>query len=125
MRITIYSICSMCKEVCQTEGIGTGYATTKTGKRVCYDCAVKIDREELENLPIGGKIIMYLVKEGDKYYISNWPGTFKIRIWTIKKGNHNIAGTRSDVWFCYAGHSFHGVQYGACSQICHITRVRD
>ena len=85
----------------------------------------KIDREELENLPIGGKVTQYLVKEGNEYFISNWPGTLKIRIWQIKKGNHNIAGTRSDVWFCYAGHNFHGVQYGNHSQICHITRVRD
>ena len=121
MQITI---CSMCKEICQTEGIVPGYATTRTGKRVCYDCVGKIDREELENLPIGGKITQYLVKEGNEYYISNWPGTLKIRIWHVKKGNHNIAGTRSDVWFCYATNLFHGVQYGNCSQICHITRVK-
>ncbi len=121
MKITI---CSMCKKVCQANGIMAGYATTRTGKRVCYDCVGKIDREELENLPIGGKITQYLVKEGNEYYISNWPGTLKIRIRRVKKGNHNIAGTRSDVWFSYAGHDFHGVQYGNHSQICHITRVK-
>lgn len=90
---------------------------------ICYACAGQEDREALLALPIGGKYMAYLIKLEGKWYVANWPSTMKYPC-VVRKGKHNIAGTRYDVWFSVGGQNYWGVTYGEFTQICHIKRVK-
>ena len=120
-------VCELCGAECKSNGIAAGYAITDEGMKICYDCCGKIDMEHLKNAKLGNKYYFYLCeeKEGEcvKYFVSNWPGTFKLRVYP-KEGRHNIAGKRMDFWFEYYGNNFHGVQYGNDSQIAHVRCVK-
>ncbi len=118
-------VCSKCgKEIVKPEHVGTGYGRDKDNNIICYECCGKIDADQLENLPIGGRMMLYLVKRDDGlYYVTNWPGTLKIKC-TVRKGYHNIAGTRYDVWFTFNGKHFYGVTYGDNTEICHVKRIK-
>lgn len=68
-----------------------------------------------------GKTTLYL-SNGE---VTNWPGTLRFPLWSSKRGRHNIAGTRKDVWFKDgSGNMWHGVQYGEFTQICHCKRLK-
>lgn len=95
---------------------GTGYGAYN-GAKVCYACCAKRDREHMRE---HGRITLYLT--GSK--IANWPGTLEFTADTVRKGQHNIARTRTDVWFRVDGEHWHGVQYGENTQIVHCKRVR-
>ena len=112
--------CSKCGAECKPDGIGTGYGVNQAGERICYKCCGEMDKEKLRNAKPGEKLHLYLtVNESGDSYLSNWPGTLKIRVlpW---RGRHNMAGVRFDVWFSFGKKEFHGVQYGRDTQICHI-----
>lgn len=106
----------------------TGYGLTRTGHKHCFDCCGK---EDLRTMTRDGKIILYLTmkpeafRHGDKFAdctVSNWPGTLKFQ-GRVRKGRHNIARNRYDVWFNGPdGKQWHGVQYGDNTQICHVKR---
>lgn len=94
----------------------TGYSEDDNGNKICFSCCKHVDIEYMRE---NDKITLYLtgnIKEG--FYISNWPGSLKIRVFP-KKGNHNITGSRYDVWFSCAGKQWWGVQYGELTQLCH------
>jgi hypothetical protein len=60
---------------------------------------------------------MYLVKEGDNWYVTNWIGNIRY-LASVKKGRHNIARTRYDAWFHGPMNTiWHGVQYGENTQV--------
>jgi hypothetical protein len=119
-------ICSKCGSSIDTvdHGIGTGYSTTESGEKVCYECIGKLDRTKLYNLPIGGKYTLYLTEKKRHLYVSNWPGSFKLPVHYSKTGNHNIAGIRQDVWFYLEDHLYHGTCYGKNTQIAYCKRIK-
>lgn len=119
---TIY--CSKCGAECKPNGAGTGYGVTQAGERICYKCCGEMDRERLLNAKPGEKSFLYLTVSEGESYLSNWPGTLKIQVYP-KRGKHNIAGRRYDVWFSFGAHEFHGVNYGENTQICHIKRLKN
>ena len=43
----------------------------------------------------------------------------------VKRGAHNMAGRRYDVWFTFNGQPWHGTQYGDNTQIAHCRRVKE
>lgn len=110
----------------------TGYGTDpETGKRYCYACCADQDREDMLET---GRATLYLSQENSGVLrleggrghgtVSNWPGSLKFPAY-IKRGRHNIAGTRYDVWFKGPdGKTWHGVQYGDNTQICHCRRTK-
>lgn len=51
-----------------------------------------------------------------------WEGK-KIAIWARRKGRHNWAGARYDIWFRYNQKEYHGTLYGY-SNIVHISEVK-
>lgn len=105
---------------------GTGYATTGSGKRICYECAGKRETKEISKKPTGSKHIFYLTKHDGKYVVSNWPGTIKYPVYASKTGSHNIAGSRIDVWFKdHDGQNWHGVQMGGWNEILHAKKVKN
>ncbi len=114
--------CSQCGEhKIHENNISTGYGIDKEGNKVCFDCCGKNDMEILKNLPKGEKMCLYL--DTKQMYITNWPGSLKLKVWSIRKGRHNIAGNRYDTWFNLGKQNYHAVQYGDMTQICHIKKV--
>ena len=95
-----------------------GYGTTADGKRHCYTCCADQDRSAMVR---DGKIVLYLTEKG----VTNWPGSLVFPVVHKRKGRHNMAGTRYDVWFTGPeGRNWHGVQYGENTQLCHCRRVK-
>lgn len=109
-------------EPTKTNGFGTGYGTDKDGKTHCYQCCANLDREQLTR---DGAGMLYLSKDDQGWKVGNWPGTLEFRTGTPRKGRHNIARTRYDVWFRFDGSLWHGVQYGEMTQVCHVKRTRE
>lgn len=109
--------CSLCEKP------AADYGTLPSGARICYACAAVEDRRVMRET---GRIDLYLVKARDGYHVTNWPGTLDICARRVRKGSHNIAGTRYDVWFAAEGREWHGVNYGENSQIlrCRVLKAK-
>jgi len=119
-------VCHVCKQTIRvTPGLTTGYGVDDDDNKICYSCCADQDREWMI---AQGKIHLYLcpVKNSTlNWTVKNWPGSLVFPVWAQKKGRHNIAGTRYDVWFSGPdGHRWHGVQYGDQTQICHCKRTK-
>lgn len=118
-------MCIDCGRVITGDGIFTGYGITTDGSVVCFDCCGTRDREKLLALNPGESMAMYLTRDADGAgEVTNWPGTFRIRIHATRRGRHNFAGSRTDVWFPFGGNAYHGVQYGSNTDVIHVTRVK-
>ena len=104
-------------------GGGTGYVTLKNGDKICYACCGKRDAEHLKTET---RATLYLTYDASKHTASvrNWCGTLFIICSFPKKGRHNIAGSRYDVWFTHCGEEWHGVQYGDNTQIVHCRKLK-
>lgn len=116
--------------------ITRGYGTMPNGDRHCYACCANTDRADMIAT---GRATLYLTsrdrKEGDKYEgpsdpngkvweATNWPGSLRFRVGHPRKGRHNMARVRYDVWFAGPdGKSWHGAQFGDNTQILHCRRV--
>jgi len=118
--------CHTCGEnIIHTDTLTTGYGCDKDDNKVCFSCCGK---EDARVMATDGKITLYLTHDELISYgrgaVSNWPGTLIIPC-TVRKGRHNIARTRYDVWFTGPdGSQWHGVQYGENTQICHCRKLR-
>jgi hypothetical protein len=114
--------CADCKQDKpeQKEG-GTGYAVIGSA-RICYACCAFRDRETMRST---GKAALYLVKNDGKHEVTNWPGTLRLRVGSVKRGRHNIARARYDFWFAFEGRLWHGVTIGDSTQIAHCKRTRE
>ena len=126
--------CSVCKKVYPIASHGgMGYAITKKDDLLCYECCASEDTNEMMQT---GKAMLYLsakqhqenthyIPKHDYYVISNWPGSLKFKSYHFKEGKHNMAKTRTDVWFYGPGDFvWHGVCYGNNTQICHCKRTK-
>jgi hypothetical protein len=110
-------------------GCGTGYARAgqNDDTMICYECA---GAREVRDLLATGKGCLYLSsgigQTGRTFHkLANWPGTLEISLsMSPRKGRHNMAGTRYDVWFSWQGRDWHGVQYGDNTQICHVRALK-
>jgi hypothetical protein len=105
--------CHQCGEVkpVQTSG-GTGYAKDNHGNLYCYDCCALQDKAVMREQ---GRITLYVTNTHDgppALTVSNWPGTLIFPVMQAKRGNHNIAGKRVDVWFYFEGAIWHGWNVG-------------
>ena len=124
-------MCSKCKKeesVIPEPYFTTGYGSDSDGNLLCYSCCAEGDKEYMRK---EGKISLYLTGPHEKSglssstLLSNWPGSLKIRVYSsVRKGDHNIAGCRYDVWFKFEGDDWHGVQYGDNTQLCHCHRLK-
>jgi hypothetical protein len=100
---------------------GTGYGIDENRKKICYECCALRDKATMRE---NGKITLYLVPIGSSYEVTNWPGTLRLPVHTSRTGRHNIARTRTNVWFTFEGAQWYGVQYGDWSTICHCKRLK-
>lgn len=81
--------CSNCNEVfpIAKDGVGTGYARIKSGKKVCYACATRIDQLELLKTPIGSytkAVTLYVNGTDFNARVSNWPGLLKTMVLSVE-----------------------------------------
>lgn len=106
-----------------TEGPGTGYGLDAAGKKSCYACCAEADKVTMRST---GRITLYLTRrqDGGFWMISNWPGSLLFKATYFKKGRHNMAGSRYDVWFNFEGSAWHGVNYGENTQLLHCRRIK-
>lgn len=124
---TVAFVCADCGETKPTgglHGIGTGYARDDKDNLICYQCCGKRDEAALRE---DGNGILYLTMErGKQAHVSNWPGTLKRHVLNVRKGDHNMARYRYDVWFTMPDDKmlWHGVTYGDNTQICHVRRTK-
>lgn len=120
-----------------TELRGAQYGRNANGDKHCYPCCGAVDREYMIST---GKITLYLSNEADDliggltvrnsmqgWNVSNWPDSLRFKIKGYpRKGDHNIARYRYDVWFNGPdGHLWWGVQYGDNTQLCHCKRTKE
>lgn len=116
----------------------TGYGYDREGKTHCYDCCAANERQ---NMLDTGRATLYLVKESEvteseaaklgtlhhaRWAVTDWPGKLRFPVYHApRKGAHNMARTRYDVWFTGPdGKRWHGVQYGEWTQLCHCRRLK-
>ena len=103
--------------------ISTGYGQTADGKRHCYDCCAATERAAMVET---GKACLYLVQRNGRNVITDWPGKLEFKPWHVRKGRHNLAGSRYDAWFAGPdGYVWHGVQYGEDTQIIRCKRTKE
>lgn len=123
--------CADCREAkpFATPSLGTGYARNADNGLVCYECCGAADKAHMRQ---HGKIALYLTHDNisrNAQYpfadgkVTNWPGTLSIPC-RVKRGHHNIARDRFDVWFNFDGFEWHGVQFGQNTQICHCKQTK-
>jgi hypothetical protein len=122
--------CSICQKtiVMSETSIGTGYGINQAGEKVCYSCCAEQDKQFMRE---HGKIVLYLDKTTqlrghDKvisFEVINWPGSLKFKA-SGKSGRHNLARSRTDVWFKFEGQNWHGVQYGKNSYLCYCKQLK-
>lgn len=117
---TEFFTCSQCElsKPVYTDG-GTGYAIDQKNNKICYSCCAVNDSNDLGALKPKEKICLYW----DGVQVTNWPGSLKIKAYSVKKGNHNIAGSRVTVYFKHNGNKFTGINYGSSSQILHVRKT--
>ena len=119
-------ICRQCNTLKTHEGgCSTGYGEDSQGNKICFECCGKQDRGEMLRT---GRATLYLSGGTARFYgekITNWPGSLEFKASLVKKGHHNIAGSRYDVWFHGPdNHLWHGVQYGENTQLLHCQRTK-
>jgi hypothetical protein len=106
--------CQSChRELPVNRSGASGYAVTGSGRKICYECAGKKEEKEVGKKGSGEKHVFYLSKKDGKYSVINWPGTLRYTVTAVKSGRHNMAGTRTDVWFKdHLGREWHGTNIG-------------
>lgn len=118
-------ICADCDQEIWTGGRSAGYGLFwDAGERrtICPDCCAVRERQQMDET---GKAILYLCRNTDgQWRVTNYLGTLVYPVQTFRKGRHNVAGTRYDVWFRdHAGRIWHGVQYGEWTELTHCKRI--
>lgn len=117
--------CSTCHETKAVYSPGNisapEYGKDDKGNLHCWACCSERKRQRMRDT---GRATLYLVRRGDGFAITNWTGGISIEPFRVRIGRHNIARTRYDVWFTFESQSWHGVQYGEMTQICHCHRIK-
>ena len=114
--------CKQTKTRTEKDGCGTGYALDRDNHKICYDCCAILDKQSMKDTGNSKCLPLYLDSNG----VSNWCGSLKFRIRHQRNGRHNIARTRTDVWFNGPdGFVWHGTQYGDFTQVCYAKRTKE
>lgn len=88
---------------------------------ICSSCATKQEEKAMKR---DGKAILYLDESKPGWRAINWSGSLSFRIDYHRRGKHNIAKTRTDVWFTAFGENWWGVNYGENTQVLHCRRIQ-
>lgn len=74
----------------------TGYAKDGNGQYVCYSCAAWLDVIAMRDGKDPG---LYLSRDANGVRVKNWPGTLDMPVTNLRRGLHNMTGTKSTVHF--------------------------
>lgn len=120
--------CSICSKPCiPTGNFDSGYGIDENDKINCYSCCANQDYKRMLNT---GKTMLYygLIDQNNPhgFKLSNWPGSLVFKVAFYSRGNHNIAGNRTDFYFKipYDPFVWWGVTYGDWTQITHCKRTK-
>jgi hypothetical protein len=114
-------ICDNCKQLrTNTSTFSTGYGRNAEGEKICFECCGLHDNQALRALKPGESMHLYFTK-GE---LINWPGSFRIKPYAVTHGRHNIGRVRTDAWFKFNHHEYHGVQIGVNNEVMRVTRVK-
>ncbi len=103
---------------------GVGYGVAEDGRVICYVCGAQETRARMADPTSDGREILYLVRDGPDWIVTDWPGKLRFPVGVSKTGRHNMAGSRIDVWFHGPdGRTWWGVQYGENTQVIHCRRT--
>lgn len=96
-----------CGHIAISDGFTTGFGRDKENKTICFACCGENDKRQLRET---GKLSGYF----SGGHFTNWPGSFKLHVYSVRKSWHNFAGKdgRTDFWGMFEGKEFHGVQIG-------------
>lgn len=86
----------------------------------------EVAKRELETLRATGRGVLYLTSDPfGSWFVSQWAGGLKIRVDSIRRSWHNMAGRngRTDVDFHFDGSRWHGVNIGD-NEILRVRRVK-
>ena len=98
-----------------------GYGIGPNGEKVCYACCGKRDSADMIET---GRAVLYLTSREGKPVVTNWPGTLILPVRVVRKGRHNFAGVREDVWFTGPdGREWWGVCIGDMT-LCRCRRLK-
>mgnify|MGYP003609698120 CR=1 FL=1 len=124
--------CIICKSEFVSDGLSTGYGSDPHGHKICVNCCSLLDARNLEKT---GKMTGYLTykQESIPYrktgfidisdgFFTNWPGTFKIPVYMVKKSFNNFGALRLDFWVDWKGKEYHGTQIRENTQIATLKR---
>lgn len=108
----------------------TGFAQRSgNDETICFECCAYRD---LGRMLLDGNtraLPFYLTRDAaGQWTVANWPGTLRFKVInnTVRKGRHNIAQTREDVWFVGPDlHVWHGICIGDWTQIVHCKRTKE
>jgi hypothetical protein len=90
-------------------GAGYGRWGGEPGK-ICYPCMAKRVEKDMHET---GRAILYIARDRTGWKVSDWADELVFRPHRVRKGHHNIAGSRLDVWFMdNQGHAWHGINIG-------------
>lgn len=103
-------------------GCGTGYGYKSHNARfpICYSCCGENERRDMMKR---GKACLYLANG----FVTNWPGSLKLRVRYQKSSWHNMAGKdgRTDCWFTGPdGKEWHGTSIGKDNQVLRCKRLK-
>lgn len=140
---TFKGSCDTCTRPIMGPSLGesgaSGYGRDDLGRRHCFVCCGEHDVAYMRKR---GRNTLYLTLEAGAvtdgrampmndheaarkaWKVSNWPGSLEIRPLMVRKGYHNMARVRYDVWFRFDGKTWHGVQYGDNTQILHCRQTK-
>lgn len=100
--------------------ITTGYGEMN-GEKYCYSCIADMDRESMVKTGNSKNLPLYDCND----HVGNWPNSLSFKVNYRSSSRHNIAGKAFHVWFNGPdGFVWHGVRYGAMTQIVHCKRTK-
>ncbi len=107
-------------------GCASGVATDFDGDgreiTMCLPCS---SQRVWNTMDYRGRATLYLTLDSNRQpqEVVDWPGLLRFRVQYFKRGEHNFARTRWDVWFQDAnGNRWWGVNYGD-SGLVHVRRI--
>lgn len=122
------SVTLSCGHEAEPMGIGDGgYCITADDRKLCYNCGAERQKAAMQST---GMITLYLAIRRDRYYqetasVTDWPGVLRFPVERVRRGHHNMAGERTDVWFTGPdGYVWHGVTYGVNTELVHCKRTK-
>ena len=97
----------------------TGYGYDKDKKTFCYDCCAK---NEAQYMRESKRVVLYLVNNDKE--VTDWPGHLRFNVTHKSTGKHNFGIKRTDIWFVFENHYWHGIHYGENSDLVYCKQTK-